>query len=212
MRIAHFILFLPVLLALALLPGCDKGAVTNKHKKRQASSGDEVEVPRVGVTAAKYGTITGKVVYDGTPPSPQPLQSERALRRRVQRRRRPSPEEGVGEGAFNFVIPGRAPARTRNPASAKESGFRPMAGPGMTNCGPLIRLRRLIVRRNKLWRREFAPQRDEHREQRRPEQEPEQAEALDAPENAEQHPHEGKPRRAADHRRAHEMVGDEHHE
>jgi hypothetical protein len=73
MRFAHFMLFLPVILAVALLPGCDKGAVTTKPKKRQASSGDEVEVPRVGVAAAKYGTITGKVVYDGTPPTPKAL-------------------------------------------------------------------------------------------------------------------------------------------
>jgi hypothetical protein len=67
------VFMLPVFVALALLPGCDSGAVVPKGKKRLASSADETEVPRVGVAAAQYGNITGKVVYDGTPPTPQPI-------------------------------------------------------------------------------------------------------------------------------------------
>jgi hypothetical protein len=73
-RLVLFLLLLPVLAFLAALPGCDSGSVANKGKRRTAGAGgDEAEVPRVGVVASKYGTITGKVVYDGTPPPLKPL-------------------------------------------------------------------------------------------------------------------------------------------
>src|SRR5262249_7909195 len=61
------------LAALVTLPGCDGGALTAQGKKRAAGGGDEEETPRVELVAQTYGTITGKVVYDGTPPTPQPI-------------------------------------------------------------------------------------------------------------------------------------------
>ena len=58
--------------ALASLPGCsgcDNGAITDTGKRdRRPTSGEEVEVVRTPVTPAAFGKITGKIVYDGTPP------------------------------------------------------------------------------------------------------------------------------------------------
>jgi len=77
-RLLNFLLLLPVLVAVAVLPGCESGAVTTKPKKRPpGGGGDEAEAPRVAVVDskdAKFGTITGMVVYDGDPPTPKPLQ------------------------------------------------------------------------------------------------------------------------------------------
>jgi hypothetical protein len=75
MRLVHFIYLLPALAALALLVGCESGAVTSKPKKRPpGGGGEEVEARRVPVTGAQYGTIIGRVVYDGVPPVLKPLQ------------------------------------------------------------------------------------------------------------------------------------------
>jgi hypothetical protein len=68
------ILVLPVLATLVVLLGCESGAVTSKGKRRPAGAGgDEAEVARVPLTAVKFGAVTGKVVYDGTPPTPRPI-------------------------------------------------------------------------------------------------------------------------------------------
>src|SRR5262249_2784107 len=59
--------------------------------------------------------------------------------------------------------------------------------------------------------RNLAPPRDQHGEERRPQKQPEQAEALDTAQDAEQNPDEWQPDRAADEDRANEMIGDEHY-
>jgi hypothetical protein len=75
MRLVHFIFLLPAFAALAFFVGCESGAVTSKPKKRPPGGrGEEVEARPVPVTAAQYGTITGKVVYDGVLPELKPLQ------------------------------------------------------------------------------------------------------------------------------------------
>jgi len=57
------------LLVVTSIPGCGDGAVTTKPKKRPIDSSSDEDVPRAAVVAKGYGKITGKVVYDGTPPS-----------------------------------------------------------------------------------------------------------------------------------------------
>lgn len=74
-RPLRFIYFFSAFAAFLVLSGCESGAVATKGKKRPpGSGGEEAEVPRKAVEVKKYGTITGKVIYDGTPPTPQPVQ------------------------------------------------------------------------------------------------------------------------------------------
>jgi hypothetical protein len=68
-------LLLIICAGVLFVSGCESGAVAVKGKKRPpGSGGDEAEVARVPIAAAKYGTITGKVIYDGTPPTPRPIE------------------------------------------------------------------------------------------------------------------------------------------
>ena len=68
------LLLVPLMGGLAFLPGCDDGATTKTPKKRPVGGGvDDVDVARTPYEAKSYGTITGKVVYDGTPPAPQKI-------------------------------------------------------------------------------------------------------------------------------------------
>jgi hypothetical protein len=75
MRLIHVFLLFPAFAALVLFVGCEGGAVTSKPKKRPAGGrGDEAEARPVPIAVSNYGIITGKVVYDGVPPTPKPLQ------------------------------------------------------------------------------------------------------------------------------------------
>jgi hypothetical protein len=64
------LLLIPLIAGLALLPGCEDG-LKSKGKPRISSSAssDEGETPKVPLTAAKFGTITGKVTYEGERPA-----------------------------------------------------------------------------------------------------------------------------------------------
>ena len=74
LRPLYALLLVPFLGAVAVLPGCDSGAITAKPKPRPSSGdGGEVDVARTPYEAKSYGTITGKVEFDGTPPTPQKI-------------------------------------------------------------------------------------------------------------------------------------------
>jgi hypothetical protein len=73
LRPIHFVLLLPVCTALVVFAGCDDGATTSRGKKRPISGGDEAEVARKEYEPKGYGTITGKVTYNGTPPTLAPI-------------------------------------------------------------------------------------------------------------------------------------------
>jgi hypothetical protein len=74
MRLFHFVNMLPAFVALVFFAGCESGAVTSKPKKRPPGGrGDEVETRPVAVAVTNYGTITGKVIYNGVPPTPKAL-------------------------------------------------------------------------------------------------------------------------------------------
>ena len=63
------LLLVPVLALLVWLPGC-QGPVPGK--KRPRTEGDSEGAARKELKAASWGTFSGKVTYDGTPP-PRPL-------------------------------------------------------------------------------------------------------------------------------------------
>src|SRR5579872_3618217 len=73
------------------------------------------------------------------------------------------------------------------------------------------RAARRAPQRRRLLRRlgPFAPQRDQGGHHRRPDEEAEDAKALQPAEDAQQHPQERQPHRSADQHGPHEMVGDE---
>jgi hypothetical protein len=75
MRLVHVVYMLPAFAALAFVVGCESGAVTSKPKKRPPGGrGDEVEARPVAIAVTNYGTITGKVIYEGVQPEKRPLQ------------------------------------------------------------------------------------------------------------------------------------------
>jgi hypothetical protein len=69
-RPVHLLLILPLMAALAALPGCDGGAITQVGRKRPPGGGDDEEKPREELIVKTTGTIKGKVELDGTPPVP----------------------------------------------------------------------------------------------------------------------------------------------
>jgi hypothetical protein len=74
LRPVHFLLMLPVMAALAFFAGCDGGGLTERGKPKGLQTGDvEPEPPRVAIVPTSYGTITGKITYDGTPTTPVPI-------------------------------------------------------------------------------------------------------------------------------------------
>jgi hypothetical protein len=73
LRALSVLAMVPFLAVLALLPGCEGTSFVDRGKPRPTSSGgDDGDVPKVAVVAKKFGTITGKVLYDGTPPKQEP--------------------------------------------------------------------------------------------------------------------------------------------
>ncbi|HYV34278.1 MAG TPA: hypothetical protein VE988_01155 [Gemmataceae bacterium] len=68
-----FVVLLPFMAVIAMLPGCEGGAIVGKGKTRlQGDDGAAVDIVRVPLEAKKYGTVTGKIVYDGQAPARVP--------------------------------------------------------------------------------------------------------------------------------------------
>ena len=72
-RPMHLLGLLPLFIFLALLPGCNEEV---KGKKRPYSdSGDQQDVVKVAIVPKTYGTVTGRITYDGTLlPAANPIQ------------------------------------------------------------------------------------------------------------------------------------------
>ena len=66
MRPVHVWLVVPVLAVLAWLPGCEGPA---PGKKRPRVEGEGEAAARKELKAAAWGTVSGKIAYDGTPPA-----------------------------------------------------------------------------------------------------------------------------------------------
>ncbi len=67
LRPVGWLLMVPVLAAVALLPGCEGGTVST-GKRRERGGGDVEEAARKELKPKTYGTVSGKVSYDGTAP------------------------------------------------------------------------------------------------------------------------------------------------
>jgi hypothetical protein len=65
-RGACWLLLVPVLAVVALLPGCEGGTVPTG--KRRAPTGGDLEASRKELKPKGYGTVSGKVTFEGTPP------------------------------------------------------------------------------------------------------------------------------------------------
>jgi hypothetical protein len=72
LRPIHILLLLPLFTLVAALPGCNEEV---KGKKRPYTGGGDETFTKTAIEPKAYGTITGKVTYDGTPvPVPEPVQ------------------------------------------------------------------------------------------------------------------------------------------
>jgi hypothetical protein len=68
LRPFHLFLLLPLIAALAAAPGCNDEPVKGKRAAQRSGGGDEEDAVRVELVPTAWGTISGKVLYDGDPP------------------------------------------------------------------------------------------------------------------------------------------------
>src|SRR5437762_7478457 len=71
LRPVQVLLVVPVLAVLAWLPGCEGPA---PGKKRPRNEGDGEVAARKELKAAAWGTVSGKITYDGAPPARAKIQ------------------------------------------------------------------------------------------------------------------------------------------